>query len=611
MKENKINQSAPTNVGRSRLNIPKFIQAVVVSLLVFFQLNGLYYFLDYNSPKWILIAVIVLPLVMMNNYFVSIFNKRNNSVKEIVGTLVISFLFYIGLFLPYFNSFSLSYFASFLGYVVLLFVIIYLLSEFLKKAEWGFKETKPSIARFLIYFAVPMLAYTIFMLACYPGLISPDSVYILNQAVAGGPYDNLSPLLYTLFLRFLTVIGLEIGGMMILQCIMCAAAYAYVVYTFDRMGLPMIFCLIGIFLLAVYPMNLMTTITLWKDIPYTIGLTLIMTELVKLNLREDYFKRWQNTAVLIFALIITLVARHNGIVTVVLTFFVGAIIFFVKKNRRTAVIFGAIIASSVVFYYCSLYGSIAILGDKYQEPEDNKVTQTSFYALRIQGLIAVYHDKWENLSKQDKEYMDKFLDLEAVDEHIVKYEENWRFRSYTKNYVDADELLSQSREFNAGYIRLLQEYPFEVINAYLKTTGIVWAAPSYGYTMHAAYTYNVYDSEKYSNLNLSQDSYLPKFKDYILLKIFWKTAETRFYAILWRPAIFMLVLLLFLYHALRKKRYVAWLIAAPAIINSLGYLIVNEAQDARYVYINFAAALIMIAYAMMEKKKVEAEKANE
>ncbi len=585
--------------------ITSAVKIIIIALLTLAQANALYYFAGVSDTKnWIIFAVTLLPLAMMNGYFVGEFVKRDNKAKAIIGTAILSVMFYIGIFLPYLNSFGMAYIKAVIGYIALFFVAIYLLTGFIEKIEWERKDKKPSIIRFIIYFIIPAAAYTVFMLACWPGLISPDSIYILNQATQGGPYDNLSPLLYTLSLRMFSVIGLKMGGMMVLQCLMCALAYAYVIYTFDRMGLPFWAGIIGSLLLAFYPMNLMTNITMWKDIPYTIGLTLIMCELIKITVQDDYFKRWQNYIVLIFALAITLIARHNGIATVVVTFFVGAVIYLFKKNWRRVLSFGIVIITSLVFYYGALNGAIAILGDKYQQPEDNKVTEIAIYALRVQGLVAVYHDKWDALSEEDKDYIDKYLDLPAVDEHILKYEEDWRFRSYVKNYADADALTESSREFNRGYIRLLREYPFDVINAYLKTTGIVWAAPSYGYTMHAAYTYNYYDEEIYSDLDLLKESYLHEFKDYILLEIYKKDAQYGGRAVLWRPALFMLLMLLFLLYALKKKGTLPWLVAAPAIVNSLGYLIINEAQDARYVYINFAAAVIMMAYATMKDKKL-------
>ena len=602
-----IERAEPENVTESKVpgrgGWRSAMKTILTALITYLQVYGIYYYVGMDKAFIALPIAMAVPFVILNSFFIKIFTAKRHKPAEILGLAGLSFAFYVGLFLPNLNSFSMDYLKAALGYLVLMFVTLYCADYALSKVNWGYSRRKSGILRFLLYLAIPAGAYTVFLLACYPGLVSPDSIYILERAAEGGPYDNLSPLLYTLSIRLFYLMGLKLGAMMILQCIMCALAYAYIVYTFDGMGLPVGFCIVGILFLSLYPMNLMTSIAMWKDVPYTIGVSLIITQLVKIAVEEDYFKKWLNIAVLCFALVITLVARHNGILTVVLTFSTGGVIFLVKKNWRHALKFAIVIAGSAVFYFGALYGSIAMLGDNYREPEDNKVTQTAFYALRVQGLISVYHDRWDVLIPSDREYIQKYLDLEEVDKHIEKYPSTWRYVSYTKSYVKAGALLSEPGDFNRGYFVLLRKYPFEVINAYLKTTGIVWAVPSYGYTMHAAYTYNVYDSPALHDMGMESKGFLPKFKDYILLEIYWKNAEYKGNAILWRPAFFMLIILMFLYHAVRRHGYISYLIAAPAIFNSLGYLVVNEAQDARYVYINFAAALIMMAFAMMKKKK--------
>ncbi|MCK5129914.1 MAG: hypothetical protein KAQ68_08685 [Clostridiales bacterium] len=583
------------------------VSSILIFLVTLLQLNSLLYFLEFSTQKWVILIVVVFPLILMNSQFIKIFKQNKNSFSKLLRTAILSVLFYIGIFFPSLNSFQMAYMWAAIGYIVTFFIIIYCVDEALEKIEWTQKETKPSILRFTLYFIIPASLYALFLIACYPGLVSPDSAYVLNQAVNNGPYNNLHPLLYTLSIRFMTVIGLKLGAIMALQCLLCALTYAYIAYSFDQMGLPKFFCFVIVVLLSFYPLNLMNTITFWKDIPYAIGVSLLSIEIVKLIKQRNYFKSKLNLVVLIFAVLITLIARHNGIVIIALTFIIGIIFFAIKKNKHVAINLGIMLAASIVFYFGALYGSIALLGDKYEEPEDNKVTQTAVFALRTQGLIAVYAEHGDTMSQENKDYISKYLVLEEVDNHIAKYKGTWNYRSRTKVYTNTDTLLNDRKGFNKGYIKLLKAYPFEVINAYLKTTGIVWSVPEYGYTLHAAFPHSSFDTDKYENVDINFGNFLPGVKTYIIEELYGKSAEIDHMALYWRPALFMLIILLFLHHAIKNKGYIAWLVVIPAIVNSLGYWFINEAQDARYVYVNFTVALIMIAFALMKTKDAKKE----
>ncbi|MCK5129913.1 MAG: hypothetical protein KAQ68_08680 [Clostridiales bacterium] len=593
-------QSNVLKTEKDSKNILSIIFIIIVTLI---ESNSLLYFLDYSKDKWVLIAIVLYPLVLMNKKFVEAYNNNTNTFFDIARLTILSVISYISIFLPYLIVLNTAYIFAAIGYIAFFFVLIYCINEILPKIEWTYKKTKPNVLRFLLYFSIPMVLYAILLISCYPGLYSPDSVYVLNQAVNNGPYNNLHPIMYTLSLRLLTVVGFKFGAIMALQAFICALTYAYIAFSFEKMGLKRIFCVIGVILLSLYPLNLLYSITFWKDVPYTIGLALITLELVKIILNKEYFKSKLNISVLTFGIIITLISRHNGIAGVLFAFFIGLVIYAFKKNKGHVIRFGIILVASLVFYFGTLYGSIALLGDNFQEPEDNKFTQTAIYSLRVQGMIIVYVQHWDTMSTENKEYIDKYLDLEKVDEHLEKYEDTWGYRSSIKGYIDDDALLSNKADFNSGFMRLLKQYPIDIINAYAKTTGIVWAVPQYGYTMHSTHPHDYLILDQYENLEINFTNNLHGLKKIIQRAAASGVANAGFSALFLRPAIFMLIILLFLNFAIKKRGYIAWLITLPVIANSLGYFASIEAQDARYTYINFTVALIMIAFALMKTGK--------
>lgn len=585
-------------------NIILLITYIVIEYL---QINSIYYHLGKkDNTNWVVIVLLIYPLWLLNKKFITLWCAQKNTFKNILCTLIMSVICYVSIFLPYLNSFKVDYIVTMIGYIVLFFILLYTFSACLNNIEWQEKIKKNSLVKFLLYLTIPLVVYTIGMLANYPGLLSPDSLYVWSIVSHNGPYDNLHPLLYLLTLRFLYNIGFNIWGIMVIQCLLCALTYTYIVYKFDIMGLSSAWCVIGLVLLTIYPLNLMNTITFWKDVPYTMGLALLTIELIRITKDKLYFKSIRNILILLFSLTLILISRHNGMFIVALTFLIAIIVLLIKKNKRLVIRCSVILLVSIVLYYGTLNIAMYALGDKYKEPEENNVLTTSKYALSMQGLVGLYEEKWDVLDKKDKEFISNYIDLKKLDEHLDKYRENekWRYWSRTKAYVKAEQLVKNPNQYIKGYINLLKKHPYDMVNAYLKTTAIIWSAPELGYTTHCANPYTFRDracAVSYG-IEIGDKSFLPKIKHDIFYELYMKMPCDSWYALLWRSAFYMLIIIFFLWRAVKRKGGISLIVVLPVIINSLGYLIMIEAQDSRYTYINFTVALIMIAYSLINNE---------
>lgn len=577
-----------------------------------FQMHGLFYHMRMDASQWVIVALMIYPLYMLNQHALHLLFKKSSTRRPIIAAALLSIMAYIVLLFSYLNTFQMIYLRAVVGYLSLLFMMIYALLHALEKVSWSQRKQPHQVWRFGLYMLLPMTLYGFLLTACYPGLISPDGLYIWNQVANHGPYDNLHPILYTLFLRGLYVLGFRIWGVMILQALLCAAAYGYIAYRLDRMGLPLFWCIAMIILLTIYPLNFMNAITFWKDIPYTIGLSILTLELLRMVMDRHYFKSIINHILLGIALLLIIVSRHNGILIAVLSLTGGGLIYGLQRQWFRFKPISIYLCTALFIYLAIPPAAMALLGERYQEPENNDVTQTAFFATRVQGLVVLYHDQWDTLSPEDQVFINRFLNLDALDAHLEKYEKDnkWQYYSRTKAYADAPVLLNNKQDFNTGYFRLLKKYPYPLVNAYLKLTGLVWSAPEYGYTAHASYPYNFYDTDQYDNVEISQHTYNRKLKDYILTDIYLEDASASWHAVWWRPALFLLLSIFFLVGAIRRHGKEAILLGIPVLVNSLGYLIVIEAQDARYTYINLTACVILAAYALMkapEDTPVESE----
>ncbi|MCK5129346.1 MAG: hypothetical protein KAQ68_05825 [Clostridiales bacterium] len=479
-----------------------------------------------------------------------------------------------------------------LGRFSVIFVSVFCTHHFLLEKTWSY-EKKSRVWWHIIIYALPsLIIFSVVWLAFYPANMSPDSITVWRMAVENGPYNSLHPLLYTMMTKLLSFLWGSPAIIVLFQIILSSTITAYIAWRFDSWRLHPILCVAFAFICPLIPTNLMYTVTIWKDVPYTLGLLLLMVEVVRTFLDNDYYKKWWNVLGLGVLLFFIMSLRHNGSVVAIITMFILASYWLVRKHKKKAIITVAVIISAlVVFLSVSSIIKFA-LGDNYEKTEGSVV----LFAVPIQGLITVNNDVGDQLTLEEQQIMDKYIDYDGLQYHMNKFRgDYWRYYARAFDTANSDAILDNKLDFIRDYIKIAKKYPKIVFRSYTTQTSLIWSSRKGHYVSNIAWTYQ--DSNMPETL---QRSVLPNLKEWLFENLGRQTEGYK--EIFWLPAIAFLGMLILLGVAWHRWKLGALVVFSPVLFNAITHLISMEAQDTRYIYVNFSALLIFLMFALMKKK---------
>jgi hypothetical protein len=160
---------------------------------------------------------------------------------------------------------------------------------------------------------VPLLVW---WLGWFPGFISSDSVDQLGQA-ARFEFSDLHPAFHTFTIWLVTRVWDSPGAVTLVQVLAMAGLLALAARRLVQVGVPLWGAVGAAWVVATLPAVSMTTIALWKDVPYTLALLWAFTELL-LMARDPagFWDRRQGPVRLGVAFGLVWLFRHNGNLTV-------------------------------------------------------------------------------------------------------------------------------------------------------------------------------------------------------------------------------------------------------------------------------------------------------
>lgn len=185
------------------------------------------------------------------------------------------------------------------------------------------------------------LVWFVYLLAFWPGAMTPDSVYQWRQ-VLDLRLDNDHPFTHTLAIWLITRIWLSPAMVAMVQIAALSAVVGWGMVTLRRAGMPRWAGMLVTGLIALSPANAVLAITLWKDVPYGILLAALTVFIVNLaRCGGEPLKRWGPCLALgVLAAGLSLL-RHEGLVTGGITL---ALLFVVFRGYRGGVLVGAAVA---------------------------------------------------------------------------------------------------------------------------------------------------------------------------------------------------------------------------------------------------------------------------
>ncbi len=390
-----------------------------------------------------------------------------------------------------------------IGYYTIFKICFYYLDLFLN----GFKNKNMKIKNskilkflkifdekpFLTSFIVILLFFSIYIIAFYPIVLSPDpSNQILQYYNVKTDYvdwailrnenvfmTNHHPVMQTFLIGWCIDFGRMIlndnFGLFIytmIQTLIYVSTLAYTIKFLKNNGVSLKLRFVLLLIYSLVPHYAFYTVSAVKDTLYTafmIWLILFMLDIVR-NYKDKSIS-WKY--ILFITLIVTLMSlmRHNGLYIAIISFI--ALMIFTRKNAFKLLLSLFLFSGIVISFNKVLVPYLGIA--------DASIRETLSVPFQQTARLAKYHD--DGISDEDKKIIDKVLTYDTL---ASRY--NPRLADAVKNEFNKYTTKEELKDYFKVWFKYLTKYPITYINATIDNT--------YGYiypNQHYWYVYDTYD----------------------------------------------------------------------------------------------------------------------
>lgn len=437
----------------------------------------------------------------------------------------------------------------------------------------------------LIYYAIPsIIIWLLYWIAFYPAAMTPDS---LNQWEQAHTYEfnDWHPVMYTWFIMVLVQIWDSPAIVSLVQILINALIFGYVLYRFEVFGVKKKFLWVIALLFAISPVNGIFSIHIWKDVLYG-GVLLLFTMLI-MNIVSTKGKWLENHLHILFFLITSLAVsfmRHNGfpvfIVSIILL-----MIFYRKQMKSLAVV---LVLTFGIHWI--------ITGPVYTTLEVIPSEPNEALSIPTQQIATILIEDGE-LTDEQLAYFDRIFPIELWKERFHPY--NTNDIKFSRDEYDREFIFEDFSLYLKNWLGACIQNPDLALKAFFVHTSLIWQInepEEPGYT--DTYVTNIYYGNKQGLVNTVISPFITK-----EIGTFLAVTKESLFPILWRPATYLFALLLFTFIAYLRNNHRALLISFPIWINTAAVWAAMPAQDFRYLYINTLFIYLAFIFMFLNYKK--------
>jgi hypothetical protein len=181
----------------------------------------------------------------------------------------------------------------------------------------------------------------------YPAIMSSDSVDQWGQVLSFEFYSS-HPITHTAYLWVISLVWQTPAAVALVQVLLFAALLAVIARRLVQIGTALWIAVATVWVIALLPMTAVTAITIWKDVPFTLAMGWVFTELILLaKNRTRYWATWHGPVRLGLGLGLMWALRANGKLTVTV-FVVALAIGFHAEWRRLLLMGSAVVGVGFV-----------------------------------------------------------------------------------------------------------------------------------------------------------------------------------------------------------------------------------------------------------------------
>lgn len=187
-----------------------------------------------------------------------------------------------------------------LGWWLLVFIILTIVFGVLEHRRAGLFPAGRMEKRFyrdymyLVFAGICFLCWLPYFLIYFPGWISNDSVWQLEQVCGWVEASNHHPFFHTMIIKCFFMLGFRIFGtytgavatFVVAQMIFMSCVYALVIYDFYKKGVHIFWLVLGLFFYAALPMNGLYATCMGKDVIFA-GVLLLYVREIYLYLSKE------------------------------------------------------------------------------------------------------------------------------------------------------------------------------------------------------------------------------------------------------------------------------------------------------------------------------------
>ncbi|WP_079527289.1 DUF6020 family protein [Halobacillus hunanensis] len=467
--------------------------------------------------------------------------------------------------------YSMSYILLFIGITWLLYTLVH--------TSFHLKMREVSRWRILLYAVPSILIWSLYLVAYFPGTMTPDSFSHWEQ-IHTYDFSNWHPVVYTWYILGLTSIWETPAIVAFSQIVVIAIISGYMVYSLEKRGFSRRWLWPGLMLFALFPLNGIFAIAMWKDIFFSAFLFLFT--ILVFNIVSTKGK-WLASNGHLFILGLTVLGvsfmRNNGL-PIFIVMAILMMITFRKYLKRLVLTLGLVV---VVYFVVS--------GPFYSYMDVSSTSPNEALGIPTQQIAKVIVEDGD-LTKEQRTYLNKILPLE-------KWEE--KYNPYITNPIKFAGKYNQEVIFN-DFPYYLKTWASIVSNnfglaveAYLDQTSLLWQInqPDDGYT--STYARNVY---LYNDYGLKTDPLSNTLHRYINYGLGW--IDQNFREFILRPATYTFFIILAGVAAAIKNGPRSLLVILPVLLNTGTMFLAIPAQDFRYQLANVFIAFLMMAVVFLK-----------
>lgn len=515
----------------------KYIKFEQYNLLILLLFIFIYIFcskIPYSKDKKIRVDILILTSIF------SLFYQMGNIAQLCRYSNTLS------LFREFFDLEQLIYFAGVFSLIYKLLSYLYpkLKKLSIKKSSnyLKFLDTK---YKCLIAFIIIFLLWLPYFLVCYPGILTPDSIYEMRTLVQNFKFiSDAHPVLHTIFMYLPYTLGMKITNdinvsvafITITQMIIFSGIFAYSISFLSEKKVGNIYRLFLILFYGIVPIFAIYSVCMWKDILFAGFMLLFVIHLWKLLEKQKFNYK----DIILFVLISFLVIffRNNAIYMYVIL--IPFVIYYFKNNRKWMI---GIMLFVIVFY-------VIIKGPVFEKLGVYKSGTAEYLGVPIQHISRMVYKNVDLTDKQE-DLLNELLSVKKIR------------NNYTPGYADTikfhrdfnDSALKQnSLDYLKLYISLVLKNPHIALEEEMYLTHRYWY-PNKNIEVLGPYVrpndYGIYSTNlapkwltKLTKITLSNDTYL--------------------FTLSWSSAIYTWLLIISFLLCIRKKRslFLYWILFA-------------------------------------------------